>query len=133
MLKHSKKLLMTGLLAATTLMGCTQNDAAYASKNISTDADNFKVIRRIVFLNSITNDTILTLEGNCSITKDNEDNQLEAICKHGETDYKKHYLGLSDNTPYLVEQLDPIFADPYHFKIVFKPKSVLPLQNVEVR
>lgn len=133
MLKIGKKLLMLGALSAVMLAGCAQDDAVYASKNISKDADNFKVMRRIVFINSVTDDTILTLEGNCSITKDNEDNQLEAICKHGESDYKKHYLGLSDNTPYLVEQLDPIFADPYHFKIVFKPQSIIPLQNVEVR
>lgn len=133
MLKHGKKLLMMSILSAVTLVGCTQDDAVYASKNISKDADNFKVMRRIVFINGITNDPILTITGNCSITKDNSDNQLEAICKHGESDYKKHYLGLSDNTPYLAEQLDPIFADPYHFKIVFKPQSIIPLQNVEIR
>lgn len=128
-----KKVLLSLVVASLTMTACNQNDAAYVSKNISTDADNFKVMRRVVFMNSFTNDVLLTLEGNCSITKDSADNQLEAVCKHGASDYKKHFLGLSDNTPYLVEQLDAIPSDPYHFKIVFKPQSLVPLQNVEVR
>lgn len=128
-----KKLLSVALIAVLGLSACnSRNDADYISKNISTEAENFKVMRRIVFMNSITDDVMLTLEGNCSIEKD-EKNQLQITCKHGKDDYKKHYLGLADNTPYLVEQLDAIPSDPYHFKIVFKPQSLVPLQNVEVR
>lgn len=129
-----KKLLSLAVVMALAITGCNmQNDADYASKNISTDAANFKVMRKIIFLNSFTGDVLLTLEGNCAIEKKNENVQLEITCKHGKDDYKKHYLGLSDNTPYLVEQLEPNKADPYHFKIVIKPQSLVPFQNVEIR
>ena len=52
-------------------------------------------------------------------------------CKTGEGTYKKHFLGLSDNVSYFVEQLEPIESDPYHYKVVFKPETIAP--DVELR
>lgn len=49
----------------------------------------------------------------CSITKDKEDAQLEVTCKTGDGEYKKHYLGISDNVTYFVEQMDPDYAKDY--------------------
>lgn len=67
-----------------------------ASRNISYDSDNVKVMRRVVFVNGIMDKYLLSIEGLCSITKDNGDRQLEVTCKTGEGEFKKHYLGISD-------------------------------------
>ena len=44
----------------------------------------------------------------------------------GDDSYKKHFLGLSDNVTYFIEQLEPVEADPYHYKVTFKPEEILP-------
>lgn len=114
-------------LAATSLLalaGC-QDDAQVASYNISKAADNFEVDRRIVFYNGITDTYMLTIEGRCSIEKDNQDNQLEVTCKIAKNAYKKHFLGISDNVTYFAEQLETADVSVYHHRVTFKPQSIV--------
>jgi len=107
-------------------------DSVVISNNISMDADNFKMPRRIVFYNGITNDYILTIEGYCSIIPgSNLPKEIAVICKTGPDQYKKHYLGVSDNVTYFVEQTEAVTSNSYFYKVVFKPTSILPM--VEVR
>ena len=110
--------------AALALAAC--NAADTASRNISYESDNFKVMRRIVFVNGITDKYLLSIEGLCSIMKDKEDNQLEVTCKTGDSEYKKHYLGISDNVTYFVEQMDGSDVDTFHYKVAFRPEELLP-------
>lgn len=101
------------------------------SQNISQDSDNFKVNRRIVFFNGITDKYLMTIEGKCSIKKDGNDKQLEVTCKVGDNDYKKHFLGLSDNVTYFVEQVDGAHVSANHYKVVYKPETIVP--DIELR
>ena len=79
-----------------------------------------------MFVNGITDKYLLSIEGLCSITKDREDNQLEVTCKTGDSEYKKHYLGISDNVTYFVEQMDGSNVDTFHYKVAFRPETLLP-------
>ena len=110
--------------------GCS-TDAEIASHNVSKAADQFEIVRRVVFYNGITNDYILSVEGLCSIRKDNADNQLELTCKTGPNEYKKHFLGLSDNVTYFAEQLEPAPANVYHYRVIFKPEAIVPDVDLE--
>lgn len=112
---------LSGLLLFT---GCSASSVA--SQNISTASDNFEVPRRIVFFNGITDTYLLTVEGLCSINADGEDGQLEVTCAVAEDEYKKHYLGLSDNVTYFVEQLDSVSVDSYHYRVMFRPETIIP-------
>lgn len=114
-----------GLTAILALAGCS-NDADVASRNLSTAAEQFEIDRRIVFYNGITDTYMLTIEGRCSIEADAPDAQLEVTCKTSETDYKKHFLGLSDNVTYVVEQTSPAQVGVYNYRVIFKPQSVIP-------
>lgn len=114
------------VVAAALSLGACTTTADTASRNISYDSDNFKVMRRIVFVNGITDKYLLSIEGLCSITKDKEDNQLEVTCKTGDSEYKKHYLGISDNVTYFVEQMDGSDVDTFHYKVAFRPEELLP-------
>lgn len=119
-------------LAALLIVGaaaCTK-PADRVSKNLSTAADNFEIDRRIVFYNGITDTYMLTVEGRCSLGNTDPDGQLTVTCKLGPDQYKKHFLGLSDNVTYFVEQTDAADADEYRYRVVFRPESVLP--NPEV-
>lgn len=118
-----KKLAVLLGLVALTLAGCA-NDADVASENLSKAADNFEVERRVVFLNGITDTYLLSIEGRCAIT--DQGNQLEVTCKTGDDEYKKHFLGLSDNVSYFVEQLDGVNVDTYHYRVTFKPEVIIP-------
>lgn len=117
---------------ATALSACSA--ANVASSSISQDSDNFRVHRRVVFVNGITDEYLLEIEGLCSIKDSADDNskgQLEVTCKVGDDQYKKHFLGLSDNVTYVVEQLEPSTEDVYHYKVVFRPETILPDISVE--
>lgn len=104
--------------------GCS--DADVASKNISKDADQFEITRRIVFYNGITGEYILTIEGLCSLGNYDTPGYLSVTCKTGATKYKKHYLGLSDNVTYFAEQIDSSQVDVYHYSVIFKPSVIIP-------
>lgn len=122
-----RKIVAASLVAATLVLSataCTEDDADIASHNVSKAADNFEVQRRIVAFNGITDKYLMVIEGACSI-KD-EGNQLEIICKTGKDEYKKSFLGLSDNVSYYVEQGEPIKASAYHYRVTFKPQALLP-------
>ncbi len=109
-----------GLLALT---GC-DNDASVASRNLSQAADMFEIDRRVIFYNGITGAYMLSIEGRCSI-KD-QGTQLEVTCKTGSETYKKHFLGLSDNVTYFAEQLEPKRVSAYHYRVIFKPQTIIP-------
>ena len=109
--------------AAVALSGCN-SDAKNASDNLSKAADQFEVQRRIVGVNGITGKYEFFVEGRCSI--DPQDRKLVVTCRQGPNDYRKHYLGLSDNTFYVSTQLEPIDVSVYHTRIVIKPENVIP-------
>ncbi len=122
-----KKIAMLGtgvvLALSVALAGCV-TDATLASHNLSKAADMFQIDRRIVFYNGITDSYLLTIEGRCSIT--DQRNQLEVTCKTGSSSYKKHFLGLSDNVTYFAEQLESVDVSVYHYKVIFKPQTIVP-------
>lgn len=122
------KYLPVVLLSGLFLAGCSP-DAEVASENLSRAADQFELERRVVFFNGITDRYLLTIEGRCSI-KD-EGKQLEVTCKTGTDEYKKHFLGLSDNVSYFVEQLESAKADVYHYRVIFKPEVIAPYIDLE--
>ena len=121
-----KKLLICLLvIPALFLAGCG-NDADVASYNLSKDADMFKIQRRIVFYNGITSDYMLSIEGKCSLGNDRTANEVSITCKTGDSEYKKHFLGLSDNVTYFVEQLASADVSEYRYKVIFKPSVIIP-------
>lgn len=125
-----KLLLLLPLLLIFILAGCT-TDADIASENLSKDADMFRISRRIVFYNGITNEYILTIEGLCSLGNYDTDKRLSVTCKTGDNAYKKHFLGLSDNVTYFVEQMDSADVSTYHYKVIFKPSVIVP--DIEIK
>lgn len=117
---------LAALAAVSSAMGLAacSNDAQVASYNLSQAADNFKISRRIVFYNGITGDYILTIEGLCSQEPDGR--KLSVTCKTGEGQFKKHFLGLSDNVTYFSEQMEPAAVGTYSYRVTFKPSAIIP-------
>ena len=122
-------LLLACSAAALCATSCS-TDATVVSRNISIDAGNFAIRRRIIFYNGITGENILLIEGRCQVE---HDLKLAVTCKTGSNRYKKHYLGLSDNVTYFAEQLNPVKANAFQYKVLFKPESVVPKVELRVR
>lgn len=114
-----------GALLVATFAGCS-SDADVASKNLSNAADNFEVTRRIVFYNGITGEYILEVIGLCSIGNDRTAVELSITCKTGPTEFKKHFLGLSDNVTYFAEQLESKGVGTDRYQVNFKPSAIIP-------
>jgi len=119
-------LLVLGALFAVGGIAACSTPADVVSNNISNDADNFKINRRIVFYNGITNQYMLVIEGLCSLGNDRTAEEISITCMVGQDTYKKHFLGLSDNVTYFVEQIEASKADKYHYKVTFNPGTIVP-------
>lgn len=126
-MKMKRVLIAAAMLAAFTgLSGCFDDEAKIVEENMIKAADNFEINRRIVFYNGITDSYMLVIEGRCSMNLNRTGTAFNVICKTGPTDYKRHTQVLSDNTSAFVEQLDSIKASAYHYRVTFKPQSILP-------
>jgi hypothetical protein len=123
-MKMKKKLLALALLTTFILGACTEADTV--SENLSKSADSFEVERRVVFFNGITDKYLLTIEGLCSLGNNDDARSLTVTCKTGEEEYKKHFLGLSDNVSFFVEQTDSENVDPFHYRVIFRPEAIIP-------
>jgi hypothetical protein len=119
-----KTIAIAPIVGLAILAGCT--DADIASNNLSKAADNFEINRRVVFYNGISGDYILSVEGRCSLGNFDSAGQLSVTCKTGPGAFKKHFLGLSDNVTFFAEQMDDADVSVYHYRVVFKPQTILP-------
>jgi hypothetical protein len=122
-------LLLTAI-ATMANSGC-DNDAKVASENLSQEADNFRMPRRIVFYNGITNDYMLEIRGLCSLQSTTTTKGVAVVCKV-EDGYKKHILGLSDNVTYFVEQLSGKSVSVNFYQVTFKPTTIIPDIRLEL-
>lgn len=116
------------IAAALTLTGCP-SDADRVSQNISTAAEQFEVQRHIVGINGITDTILFEVEGRCSIEIEGNSggaDRLVTTCRHASDDYRKHYLGLSDNVTFVNVQTEGVDADEYRTRIILKPTSIVP-------
>ena len=110
------------VFAAVILTGCTE--AEKVSYNISQRADNFDVIRRLTVFNIRTDTILFQMTGNFSITTDNDDGQLEVTCELEEGRYSKHFVRLSEETTYIVEDLEGVNVSKYSYELNFLPQAV---------
>lgn len=128
--KTKKEISIIVIIVATVLLiaGCSAADTA--SQNLSVAADNFEINRRIVFYNGITGEYILVIEGLCSLGNADPEGELSVTCKTGSELYKKHFLGLSDNVTYFAEQIEASGTDPYHYRVIFRPQTII--RDIEI-
>jgi hypothetical protein len=118
-------------VALTTMATTCSNDADVASRNLSQDADNFRIARRVVFYNGFTNDYMLEIKGLCALGAGTSAKSITVTCKIGD-EYKKHILGLSDNVTYFVEQLDARNVSVNFYQVTFKPTTIIPDFRLEL-
>lgn len=123
-----KLMLLIVVVMAFIFMGC-DTAATVASRNLSKAADSFEIYRRAVFYNGITGEYMLKIEGYLSI--DDQGNQLEVTVKDDNGKFLKHFLGLSDNVTYFVEQIDSAKVSDKHYRVIWKPSTIIPAIDIQ--
>lgn len=119
MKKNVMALLAAFVLLCAFLTGCTEVDQV--SNNISKEADNFNVTRKLTVLNARTDTILLELTGTFSV-QNNSENELEVIIETAEGKYQKDLVYLNDYTMYVVEDISGADVDKYHYEINFLPE-----------
>lgn len=105
------------------LAGCEKSDRV--NYNIRREADNFKVYRRVIAINTRLNETLFAVEGYISVNVDNDDD-LNVTIQTGEEEFKLFYAHLGNDVTYTVIQIEPSDVTPYAYNISFFPsKEVL--------
>lgn len=106
--------------------GC--NQASRVSHNISKEANNFNVTRRLVAINTRTDKLLFEVIGNFSLSN-NSGGELEITMQTGETEYKKHFLYINKEwTSYTVEDISGANVSSYHYEINFLPEMIQPIE-----
>lgn len=124
-----KKAIVFILAAVVMVMGFAgcESEADRVSYNLSQEADNFNVVRQLTVINCIEGDVLFQMTGKMSITADTADNQLEIIVEDENGNYKKHFIGLSDNVTYVVEDMDINNVSKYKYTLNYNPKMWIPV------
>ena len=108
------------IAAVLSLSGCTESERV--SHNVSKEADNFNVVRRLTVINCRSDKVTLQLTGTFSISKNT--NELEVTCELPDGKYTKHFVYLNEWTCYTVEDLSGSNVDKYSYEINFLPEQI---------
>lgn len=116
--------LFLALVMCLSLCACRQSErVAY---NISQQADNFNVTRRLAVINARSDEPVFELIGNFSL-RNNSTNELEIVVETERGVYKKHFVYLNEWTIYVVEDVSGAYVDPYHYEVNFLPEMFIPV------
>ena len=129
MKKRIACVLAMAALAVGMLAGC-ETEASRVEYNLTQEADNFNIVRQLTVINCLRGDVLFQMTGKMSITADVDDNQLEIIVENEDGNYTKHFVGLSDNVTYTIEDLNlgKNDVEKYKYTLNFNPNMWLPYE-----
>lgn len=118
-------IIMALFLVACILTGCREADIV--SLNLSQEADNFNVSRQITVFNTRTDTVLFQMTGLMSLKNEDAD-ELSVICETSDGVYKKHFIYLSPDTTYIVEDVTGANVDKYRYELNILPKMFIPVK-----
>ena len=125
-----KRKVLALLLSVSTMFafsGCSE--ASKVSHNLSLEADNFNDVRQVTVINCLQGDVLFQMTGKMSITADTSDNQWEVVVEDEKGEYKKHFIGLSDNVTYVVEDITAGDVSKNKYTLNFNPEMWIPVET----
>jgi len=125
---HVIFLFTVALFIVLMMTGCDTREADKVSYNISKQADNFNVVRRLTVINTRSDKCILQMTGKISI-----EDQRDGIAVLVELDrdkgiYQKHYIYMNENTMYTVEDVSGVEVSRYAYEMEFMPQTLVPVK-----
>lgn len=119
-----KRLAMVFVMAvmALVLSACTQADNV--RHNLKREADDFNIRRRITVLNTRTDTPMMQITGLLSISTDDE-GDLNITIEKAPGEYVLNFAHLSQDTTYIVEQIETKEVNKYKYEIKFYPENIV--------
>lgn len=115
------------IIAVLGLTAC-ESEASHVSFNISKEADNFNVTRRLTVINSRSDKRILQMVGKMSIEDVTDGIAVLIELDRDKHIYQKHYIYLNDWTMYTVEDVSGVGVSRYAYEMEFMPQSIVPVK-----
>ena len=106
------------------LTGCSRQ-AATVSHNVSQEADNFNVVRRVAVINTLSSKVEFEVIGNISVNTSNA-SKLEIIVEAEKGVYKKHLINMTQFNMYVVEDLEGADVNNFKYEVNYMPESIVP-------
>lgn len=122
--------LVIAMLMSVSVMATGCRQSTKVEHNVSKEADNFNVVRRVVVMSTVTDKILFECVGRIAIFDESTESggQLEIIAETARNQYKKHMIGLnSATTTYIVEDLYGAPVNKYRYTINYQPESIIPI------
>ena len=120
----TKKIAIIAVLIVTMMLlsACTQSDVVRS--NLRREADDFNIRRRITVLNTRTDTPMMQITGLLSISTDS-DGDLNIMIEKAPGEYVLNFAHLSQDTTYIVEQIETKEVSKYQYEIKFYPSQLI--------
>ena len=129
-MKKYLALLMALAFCLCFLAGCSypgDRESDIVSRNVSKEADNFNVTRRITVFNIRTDTVLMQMTGRIALKNEGHD-ELSVLVEIEKGVYQKHFIYLNDYTMYTVEDLSGANVSPYTYEMEFLPQKLQPVR-----
>lgn len=120
-MKRAITIILTLVICLTLFCGCRESERV--SYNVSQQADNFNVTRKITVINVRDDSILYELVGNFALANEGS-NELSIISEVAEGEYKKDFIYLSEWTTYIVQDVSGAYVDQYHYEVNILPQMV---------
>lgn len=114
-------------VVAVSMTGCA-DEATVVSYNVSKEADNFNVVRRLTVINTRTDKCLLQMTGKISIEDVTDGIAVLVEVDRDKGIYQKHWVYLNENTMYTVEDLNGVSVSKYAYELEFMPQELVPVR-----
>lgn len=127
-MKKKITVIVAMMLVAMLFGGCVESEATRVSYNVSKQADNFNVVRRLTVINTRTDKCILQMTGKISIEDVTDGIAVLVEVDRSKGIYQKHYVYLNENTMYTVEDVTGVSVSRYAYEMEFMPQTLAPVK-----
>ena len=111
------------VMVCVTFAGCSGRQSDQVSYNLSLEADNFNITRRLAVINTRSDKPVFEMIGNFSIETDTVDNQLEITVEVEKGVYKKHFVYLNEWVTYVVEDISGADVNTFVYEVNYLPET----------
>ncbi len=116
------------VMLMVSMTGCDVDQATVVSHNVSKEADNFNVVRRLTVINTRTDKCLLQMTGKISIEDVTNGIAVLVEVDRDKGIYQKHWVYLNENTMYTVEDLNGVSVSKYAYELEFMPQELVPVR-----
>ena len=119
-----KKILIAVMLTVMVVVLSSCRQADVVTHNLKREADDFNIRRRITVLNTRTDKPMMQITGLLAIDVD-KDGDLNITIEKSDGEYILNYAHLSQDTTYIVEQIETKDVSKYKYEIKFYPENLV--------